>query len=98
MGDTQPNTAIGRRQLLRALAALGMTGPAATALIAQSRTQISADILRNAAAVLGEPFSEARLKVIEAALQRNLDQFQAVRDLDIDDLVEPAPVFNAKRR
>jgi len=98
MPDTTPNAAITRRDLLRLLAAAGITGPAAIELAAQARTPISADILRSASAVLGEDFTDARLKVIETALQRNLDQFQAVRDLEIDDLVEPAPIFTSRRR
>ena len=85
-----------RRRMLQALAALGITGPLALELVAQSRARISADTLRRASAILGEEFSEARLAVVEKALQRNLDQFQIVRDLVIDDRVEPAPLFMAK--
>jgi hypothetical protein len=87
-----------RRTLLQLLAGLGITGPAALDLIAQARTPVSADILRNASALIGARFSDDRLKVIETALQRNLDQFQIVRDLRIDDAVEPAPMFTARRR
>ena len=82
-----------RRNVLKALAAIGITGPLAADLAAQTRTLVSIENLRNAASLRGENFSEDRLRVIQAALQRNLDQFQLVRDLDIDDLVEPAPVF-----
>ncbi len=98
MPERRCRSAISRRRLLQALAAVGITGPAAVELIAQARKPVSVDSLRNAAAVLGEEFSDERLKVIETALQRNLDQFQMVRDLEIDDLVEPAPIFNARRR
>src|SRR5262245_42993365 len=99
MPNDHPNTSpINRRELLRLLAAAGVTGPAAIDLVAQARQPISADVLRSAAAVLGQEFTDERLKVIETALQRNLDQFQVVRDLEIDDLVEPAPVFAARRR
>jgi len=92
-----------RRHILHALAAIGVTGPLALhlteqALAAQSaRTVISIDNIKNAAAIRGENFNDDRLRVIHAALQRNLDQFQIVRDLDIDDLVEPAPIFNPLR-
>ena len=86
-----------RRHLLQALAAVGITGPLARDLTAQTRTVISIDNIKNAATLRGENFSDDRLRVIQAALQRNLDQFQAVRDLDIDDLVEPAPIFIATR-
>jgi hypothetical protein len=98
MPDLPPKLPISRRKLLRALAAAGITGPAAVDLIAQARKPISVDVLRSASAVLGEDYSDDRLRVIEAALARNLDQFQIVRDLEIDDLVEPAPVFTPKRR
>ena len=83
-----------RRHVLQALAAIGVTGSLAIDLAAQSaRTVISIDNIKNAAAIRGENFNDDRLRVIHAALQRNLDQFQMVRDLDIDDLVEPAPIF-----
>jgi hypothetical protein len=85
-----------RRRMLQGLAALGITGPLALELVAQSRGQISVETVRRASAVVGEEFSAERLAVIEKALQRNLDHFQIVRDLVIDDLVEPAPIFAAK--
>ena len=91
-------SSMSRRRLLQLLAAAGITGPAAADILAQGRKSVSVDVLRNASAVLGEEFSEERLTVIQTALQRNLDQFQIVRDLEIDDLVEPAPIFNARRR
>ena len=89
-----------RRDLIKALAAIGVTGPLAVDLAAQAenhRTVISIDNIKNAATIRGENFNDDRLRVIHAALQRNLDQFQIVRDLDIDDLVEPAPIFNPLR-
>lgn len=88
---------LSRRRMLQALAAVGITGPLAVALVAQSRASISVDTLRRAAAVLGAEFSDERLAVVEKALQRNLDQFQMVRDLVIHDLVEPAPIFVAQQ-
>lgn len=85
-----------RRRLLQVLAAAGVTGPLALDLVAQSRAHVSVDTIERAAAVLGETFTPERLAVIEKALQRNLDQFQIVRDLVVDDLVEPAPMFLAR--
>lgn len=88
---------LSRRQLLQMLAVIGMTGSAAAEVAAQQPApRISVDTLRNAEAILGEQYTPERLQVIERALQRNLDQFQIVRDLQIDDLVEPAPIFMAK--
>lgn len=89
---------LSRRRLLQMLAAIGITGPAAAHLAAQARTQLTVENIRNADAILDQPFSDDRLPIIERALQRNLDQFQAVRDLKIDDLVEPAPIFLARGR
>jgi hypothetical protein len=94
---TPSTPALTRRRMLQGLAAIGITGPLALELVAQSRDRISVDTLRRAAAILGEEFSAERLAVIEQALQRNLDQFQVVRDLVIDDRVEPAPIFVAKK-
>jgi hypothetical protein len=94
---TSPSSALTRRRMLQALASAGITGPLAVELVAQSGARITAETLRRAAAVLGEDFSAERIAVIERALQRNLDQFQAVRDLVIDDSVEPAPVFMARQ-
>jgi hypothetical protein len=87
---------VSRRRALQVLAAFGVAGHASPDLIAQARKTISIDILRRASAVVGEEFTDERLSVIETALQRNLDQFQIVRDLEIDDRVEPAPVFSAR--
>ncbi len=91
-----PPAAVTRRGLLQTLAAIGITGPLALELVAQSRGGISQEVLRHASQILGEEFSDARLAVIERALQRNLVQFQIVRDLWIDDTVEPAPIFTPK--
>ena len=83
-----------RRRVLQVLAAAGITGPAALDLLAQSRNKISADMLKQASAVIGGvQLSDERLKVAEIALQRNLEQFQIVRDFVVPDSVEPAPIF-----
>ncbi|HEY7789256.1 MAG TPA: hypothetical protein VIC33_01970 [Vicinamibacterales bacterium] len=90
--------ALSRRQILQMLTAIGITGPAAASLAAQARTTLTVDDIRHAEAILDQPFADDRLPVIERALQRNLNQFQAVRDLKIDDLIEPAPIFLARGR
>jgi hypothetical protein len=90
-------TGIRRRGVLKAFVVAGITTPLALDLEAQSRTRVSSGMLKSAATIRGEEFTEERLKVIEAALQRNLDQFQILRDFEVDDLVEPAPMFVTKR-
>ena len=96
MPASKPPSATTRRRMLQMLAAIGFTGPLGLELAAQARSAISQDVLRRASQILGEPLSDARLAIVERALQRNLDQFQIVRDLSIDDTVEPAPIFAPK--
>ena|SRR5947209_2989081 len=86
---------VSRRKMLQLLAAAGITGPAAAEIVAQMRgKQISPEILKTANAIIDQQFTDERLRIAAAALQRNLEQFQIVRDLEIDDSVEPAPIFN----
>jgi hypothetical protein len=90
---------LSRRKMLQLLAALGITGPAAAEIVAQVRSrQLSPEILKTANAITDQQLSEERLAVAAVALQRNLEQFQIVRDLEIDDSVEPAPILNASVR
>jgi hypothetical protein len=90
-------TGFQRRRLLQALAAGGITAPFGLRLIAQSKTQLTVPMLRDAEAVLGENLTDERLQIVQIALKRNLDQFQIVRDFEVDDLIEPAPMFITKR-
>jgi hypothetical protein len=88
---------VSRRHMLQLLASMGITGPVALEIVAQTKSrQLSPQILKSANAIVDQEFTDERLQIINAALQRNLDQFQIVRDLVIDDSVEPAPIFNAK--
>jgi hypothetical protein len=88
---------LSRRRLLQVLAAAGITGPAAVQLVSQSRRHLTAAALKNANALLDQNFTDERLEVIRTALQRNLDQFQLIRDLEIDDAIEPALIFDPVR-
>jgi hypothetical protein len=83
--------------MLQVLAAAGITGPAAVQLVSQSRRQVTAIALKNANALIDQDFNDQRIEVIRTALQRNLDQFQMVRDLEIDDAIEPALTFDPER-
>ncbi len=87
-----------RRILLQALGATGIQAPFALNATAHSTPELSVDVLKDASTVIGEHFSEERLKIIEAALQQNLREFQIVHDLRVADLIEPAPVFDPTRR
>ena len=95
--ETDKGVTMRRRRALKVLAAAGMGASVGLDLIAESKVNISVPILRDASAILGENFSEERLQVIQVALQRNLDQFQIVRDFEVDDPIEPAPMFVTNR-
>ena len=85
---------LSRRRIIQLLAGAGVTGPAALEVIAQSKTRVTKDILKQSLQVIGGvPLSDERLAVVETALQRNLDTFQIVRDFVVPDNIEPAPIF-----
>ena len=88
---------VSRRHILQILTALGITGAAADQLAASAAPAVSQEALRGAADLLSGSFDETRLRVARAAVQRNLDQLQTVRDLELPDRVEPATVFQVRR-
>ena len=98
MDSRSEQQTVSRRHVIRLLAAIGITGPAALELAAQAERRISPEILKGATVLLDQDFDDERLRIVTAALQSNLNQFQIVRDLEIDDLVEPATLFLAKGR
>lgn len=89
---------VSRREVLRLLAALGITGPAALEVAAQARKKVSPEALKAATAIIQHDLDDERLELVSRALQRNLNQFQIVRDLEIDDLIEPAFMFVPRGR
>lgn len=85
---------VSRRQAVQILGILGLSGPAGATLVAQD-PEISPEVLQAAKALIDQDLSIDRLDVVAPALERNLYQFQIVRELEIDNLVEPAPRFVA---
>ena len=94
MGNKQSR--LTRRQMMQLLGALGITGPAALELAAQSRKSISPEIVKTAMALIDQDFDDEQVKIITTALQRRLDEMQLLRDLELDDMLAPATVFMAK--
>ncbi len=88
---------VSRRHILQILGALGFTGAVAESLAAQAAPVVSAGAIGGAASLLSGSFDEQRLAVARTALQRNLEQFQAVRDLELPDSLEPPVIFQARR-
>ena len=91
-------TKLSRRHALQILAAVGITGPAAFDVLAQTGKEVSLDTLRTAAALIDQDLNEEQLETISKAIQKNIDQFETFRSLEIDDMMEPAPIFTAKGR
>lgn len=87
------DNAISRRQILRVLAAAGIAPALVEAQVPQS---VSPEVLEVAQKLLDQGFSVETLERITPAVQRGMDTFEIVRLLEIDDLVEPAPVFRAE--
>jgi hypothetical protein len=81
-----------RRHVLQILTALGFGGAFAADLAAQAMPAVNAATLQSAAG----GFDATRLEIAGRAVQRNLDQLQVVRELELDDAVEPATVFRAR--
>lgn len=90
---TTIHQAVDRRAVLHILAALGFGGAAAADLAAQARPAVTQAVLQQAATLLDGTFDAERLAVAERAVQRNLEQAAVVRELVLDDAVEPPTVF-----
>jgi hypothetical protein len=85
-----------RRQVVQMLAALGLTGTAIAELAAQARQALGSSDVKGALALQGREMADDDLEVIRRALQRSLDQFEGVRNVEIDDSVAPATIFNPR--
>lgn len=83
-----------RRELLKILVAGGVLGPAAAASMRED-PNLTAEILERAATLFEAGIDPARIQEILPAVQRNRDFFRAVRELEIEDRVEPALRFTA---
>ena len=95
---TPTRSPLTRRQALQLLGALGLTAPAAAELLAQATKQVSARTLTEAGALIDADLTPEQIRVISRVIQKNIDQYETFRSLEIDDLIEPAPVFLARGR
>jgi hypothetical protein len=87
-----------RRDALRALAAVGIGGTAALEVLAQATKQVSVRTLTEAGALIDADLTPEQVQVISRVIQKNIDQYEIFRALEIDDMVEPAPIFLARGR
>ncbi len=82
-----------RREVVRLLAALGISGGAIDGLTAQLRDKLAPQDLQGALAIQGAALPDEQLEVVRRALQQSLDDFARVRALDIDDTIGLPVVF-----
>lgn len=77
------------------LVAGGVLGPAAAAAM-QGDEKLTTEVLERAASLFQAGIDPRRIREILPAVQRNRDFFRGVRELEIGDELEPAPMFHAK--
>jgi hypothetical protein len=85
-----------RRDLLKLLVAGGVLAPAASAAM-QDQGTLTTEILERAVTLFDAGIEPARIREILPAVQRNSDFFRIVRDLPLEDDIEPSPIFQADR-
>lgn len=78
------------------LAALGLGSAAVTELGAQARQALSASDIIGALAIQGREMPDDEIELIRQALQRNLEQFQRIRDFEMSDDVALPVVFRPR--
>lgn len=86
-----------RREIVQLLVALGMSGAAASDIAAQAPTTVSIDDIKGALAIQRRDLQGKEIALVQRALQRSLDEFQGVRELDIADAVGLPVIFRPGR-
>ena len=87
-----------RRQVVQMLGALGVVQSRVGIAAAPAQFSLSAQDLKGSLTIQGRELDQSQTEAVRQALQRNLQQFQAVRDLDIADAVPPAVIFRPWQR
>jgi hypothetical protein len=87
-----------RRQVVQMLGALGVIHSPIGTAAAPAQIALSAQDLKGSLAIQGRDLDASQSTPVRLALQQNLQQFQAVRDLDIADAVPPALIFRPRQR
>ena len=85
-----------RRRLLQTLSLVAAQNTVACRQPDQERN-FSIEVLRNVSTMHGSRLTDERLEAIRPVLERQLSQLDAVRRFELDERVEPATVFLAKR-
>jgi hypothetical protein len=91
--NTKRAISIDRREFARVLAAAGVAVPVSAGGGAAPQVAVSADDVRIAAGIAGEHVAQSSLEALAAEFSGKLEQFQMIRDFEISDSIEPAPIF-----
>ena len=87
-----------RRQVVQMLGALGVLQTPVWIAATPAQVTLSARDLQGSLTIQGRDLDTSHTEAVRLSLQRNLEQFQAVRDLDIGDAVAPAVIFRPRLR
>ena len=87
-----------RRRLVQVLAALGLGHVSSATPSAQGGAPFSTQDLKGSLAIHGRALDDVQIEVIRRPLQRHLEQFRAVRNLEIDDAIAPVLIFDVRQR
>jgi len=82
-----------RRQVVQLLVAVGVTSAATTDLSGQAPNTLSIEDMKGALAIQRRDLQAKEMALVQRALQRSLDEFQRVRELDVDDSVALPVIF-----
>ena len=84
-----------RREVVRLLTVLGISGGSLDGLAAQVREKLTSQDLKGALALHDSALSDEQLEIVLRALQQSLDDFARVRALDVDDTIGLPVIFRA---
>ena len=76
---------------------LGALGVAQSPLGTAPQSPLSGRDLQGCLAIQGRDPDASRTEVLRQSLARTLEQFQPVRDLEIDDTIPPALIFRPRQ-
>ena len=85
-----------RRRLLQTLSLVAAQSTLSCGT-SDPQSGLSTKALRNVSMVHGSGLTDERLETIRPAVEQQLTRLEAVRNFDLDELIEPATVFLVKR-
>lgn len=86
-----------RRRMLQALSLAAAHGAAGCGEKPAAESGLSPEALRGIACAHGVALTDERLEVIRPVVEEQLARLEAVRAFDLDEGVEPAVLFQARR-